>query len=59
MLNTKKNSTKLKHELPIQHKKQAELIEINEDDLNSVIRVLKTQAEQYKNAGLTQVSHWL
>jgi len=57
MLNN--NNSEIKHGLLDPNKKTTKSNEISDESLNAAIQILKTQVQEYHNAGLTQVSAWL
>jgi len=59
MLNNNKSTSQIRHGMLAQNQKVTETSEISDEDLIGVMRVLEGQAQQYKKAGLTQVSNWL
>jgi hypothetical protein len=59
MLNNKKYESKNKHGMLAQQVEISEAQEVSEESLNGAIQILKKQAKQYNNAGLTQISNWL
>lgn len=59
MLNNNRSNSEIKHGRLAQKKAMTVTREISDESLNSVIKLLKLQYDQYQNAGLTQVSTWL